>query len=88
MLVKAVFYDRKNSLVGNLQHFFSVCTLLFSYPAGTTRALVSDLLDSWTVRPLLAGVKVVWKLQTLNILKPEEHSTDSEAQLIKQIKSV
>jgi len=47
--------------------------LSFSHPAGSTGALVPDLLQSGTVGPLLPAVKVGRQLQVSSKLNPEEY---------------
>ncbi len=46
-----------------------------SHPAGSTGALVSDLLQSGTVGPLLSGVKLFGQLQVSTILNPAEENS-------------
>lgn len=46
-----------------------------SHPAGSTGALVSDLLQSGTVGPMLSGVKLFGQLQAASILNPAEENS-------------
>lgn len=52
-----------------------------SHPAGSTGALVSDLLQSGTVGPLHSGVKLFWQLQVTSILNPEEENSFAESSI-------
>lgn len=41
-----------------------------TYPAGSTGALISDLLQCWAVGPLLSGVKLFRQFDVPNIPNP------------------
>lgn len=51
------------------------------HPAGSTGALVSDLLQSGTVGPLLSGVKAFRQLQVSSILNPAQENSIVESNI-------